>query len=74
MVGSLILLFRGFDGWNSSGQEVAKTKEKSNKTLMEVNTNASKCAKDGGFPLLGLKILPWLLYTKHNNYGYVYSS
>jgi hypothetical protein len=33
VAGNLILLFRGFDGWNSYGQEVAKTKEKLEKTL-----------------------------------------
>ncbi|CAM6020254.1 unnamed protein product [Sphagnum balticum] len=32
-----------------TAREAAETKEKLEKTLMEVNTDASKCAKDGGF-------------------------
>ncbi|CAK9858328.1 unnamed protein product [Sphagnum jensenii] len=32
-----------------TAREAAETKEKLEKNLMEVNTNASKCAKDGGF-------------------------
>jgi len=49
MPGSSTVLFRGSDEWNSYGQEAAETKEKLEKNLMEVNTDASKCAKDGGF-------------------------
>jgi hypothetical protein len=49
MPGSWTMLFHGSEERNSYGQEAADTKEKLEKVLMEVNTDASKCAKDGGF-------------------------